>query len=159
CQKLMLHGDFAGALPRLRLLPNMTSRYGVLTSNVLILRCLLGLGDWAGLYEFSQRELTRDPKDISFEKFRAVALLHLGRTDEAKVLATTIISKQGAILEEFKGHEGQLYVRASYLSSAVALEILGRREEAVAHLDKFFQSGGGYPDLFAIYDPLPVWIF
>jgi TolB-like protein len=149
CEALILRGDYAKALDRLRLFPPdlVKDHWSV---RELMYQALLGAGKYEAALALLERIKPNEEPHYP-EIDRAELLLRLGRVDEARQTAERFAKFQTRIIEESKAKNEP--IRIGYFRLAKALEILGRQAEAVEQLDKFAQ-------LETIPIPYPdPWIF
>ncbi|OAI42847.1 hypothetical protein AYO41_03430 [Verrucomicrobia bacterium SCGC AG-212-E04] len=148
-KRLMLKGDFNGALNRLRLLPPGLHTFHWSVPNMTY-EALLG----AGKYEaaLSQLEKSRPGEDPRYHDLdRAEIFLRTGRIDDAQKAATRFLIFQLEMIA--KAQAANQPVRMAYFRLAKALEILGRSTEAAEAVEKFVDQ-----DFFP--EPYPdIWVF
>jgi len=140
CERLVLRGDYAAAVPGLRQLPK--GFYGnAFSASGLLIDCLLHLKDWPALLELiidlKQAGDTRkglDPATLLMPE--ALALRALGRETEARQSAERCetMARDHLRMKKYDEHW-------SHWMLAFCARFLGRKEEAYQHMHDSFVNG------------------
>ncbi len=134
-QRLMDRGDFTGALDRLRQLPSNLVKDSFSVAEMTF-TALTG----SGSYETALEQLNKIPdagENLDLKTIRMELLVRLGRLDEARQLAASLLPMQEAAIERVKKQEGG--ARMGILRLAKILEVLDRKSEVMAQVQLFEQ--------------------
>jgi tetratricopeptide (TPR) repeat protein len=137
-ERLVYRGEYAAALPELRLLPlNLKTFYASVSD--LLLFCTMRTGDWQSAIRMLEERLRAD-KANPLALLRLSLALHAGGRDAE---ATTAARQVVALVQQRLPAANR--IRWLLWDISMASRLLDRKDEAYAHLHKLLATGG-FPD-------------
>jgi serine/threonine protein kinase/Tfp pilus assembly protein PilF len=137
-ERLVYRGEYAAALPELRLLPPGTKTFYASASD-LVLFCTMKTGDWAAAMRLLQEKLRSDNANPLALLRLALALRAVGRDAEAVDTANHAIALAQQKLPTVKKTRWLLW------DLSIGSRLLDRKDDAYARLHQLL-AAGGFPD-------------
>jgi TolB-like protein/Flp pilus assembly protein TadD len=134
CERLVMRGDYAAALPRLQQLPTDFFAADQWFASSLLVNCHFHLKDWAEMFRVGEKMKNYEFRAVPF-LVSAIALQHLGR--EAEAIQSAEECARLARIDMVKKGDPDFW---NEWLLACSLRFLGRNEEAHEYLPRLFRA-------------------
>src|ERR1700730_13805356 len=135
CERLVMRGDYAAALPRLQQLPTDFFAADQWFASSLLVDCHFHLKDWAEMFRVGEKMKNYEFRAVPF-LVSDIALQHLGR--EAEAIQSAEECARLARIDMVKKGDPEFW---NEWLLACSLRFLGRNEEAHEYLHASFAHG------------------